>query len=76
MLKIGDKIKIHSVPDGFIHSDTVDVYKKLIERNRSVKINKIDEKGVCWYSCRFKVNGRWEYHDLTVLDSETNWIKV
>lgn len=77
MLKIGDKIRIVSIPSGYLHKDTRETYKKLIERNRSVRISSIDEFGQFWYNCRFKnENGNWIHHSLSVIKTDNNWIKV
>jgi len=83
-LKVGDRIRITAVPGegiaGYtIHKDTIRVYKKIIARKRSVRINKIDECGSPWYMVKFKnakLHGGWEYHFLTVADCDTNWVPV
>jgi hypothetical protein len=60
-----------------LHRDTRRVFKKLIARRRPVRIARIDEYGSPWYSCRFRMkDGRWEWHDLAVLEGEDNWIPV
>lgn len=82
MLRVGDRIRIISVPgegnpDYWLHRDTMRVFKKLVARNRSVRIFKIDEFGQPWYECRFKKrNGRFERHWLAVIDGENNWVRV
>ena len=81
-LKVGDRIRIVSVPgEGvagyWMHRDTRRVFKKLIARNRTVRIFKFDEYGMPWYECRFKRrNGRFEIHWLNVSDDEDNWVLV
>jgi hypothetical protein len=81
-LKIGDRIKIIGVPgDGVpgyvILQETVRVYKKLVVRNRPVRIREIDEFGAPWYICRFKKrDGTWEEHWLAVFATDNNWILV
>jgi len=81
-LKVGDRVRItgiagHGVPDYVISRDTVRVYKKLIARGRSVRINRIDEYGSPWYHCRFRTgDGKWEHHFLSVSGSDNNWVKV
>lgn len=80
-LKVGDRIRITSVPgegnpDYYIHPDTVRVYKKLIKRNRPVRIYELQD-GVPWYECRFRrKNGQLEYHFLAVYEDDNNWVKV
>lgn len=81
-LKVGDRIRIIDVPGKgipgyYLHSDTRRVFKKLIVRNRSLRIYQIDEYGCAWYACRFmRKNGRWEHHFLAIYDEEDNWVKV
>ena len=77
MLKINDRIRIVAVPDcSYIHTGTVRVFKKLIARNRPVRISRI-ENGIPWYNCRFKrKNGTWDRHSLAVCEGETNWVLV
>ena len=81
-LKVGDWIRITGVPGAgvlnyYIQKDTVRVYKKLVARNRPVRIRVIDEYGAPWYRCLFtKPNGKWEGHDLAVFDSDNNWMPV
>jgi len=80
-LKIGDKIRIVAVPGegikGYtIHPETVQVYKDVIARKRSVRISKIDEYGRPWYNVQFKVDGHWDWHSLCIMSSDTNWVPV
>lgn len=81
-LKVGDRIRITSVPgegvpNYYIHRDTSRVFKKLIARNRAVRVCEIDEYGQPWYICKFKKrNGCFETHFLAVLDGENNWVVV
>jgi hypothetical protein len=72
-LKVGDKIRFTEIPPEFlqkgyyIHHDTMRVYKKLLARNRSLRVYKIDEYGSPWIQCRFPLkDGRWERHHLVV----------
>jgi hypothetical protein len=81
-LKVGDKIRIVSVPgegvDGYyIHHDTRRVYKKIIARRRPVRICEVDGYGTPWYICKFRLkDGRWEKHYLSVSADEANWVRV
>ena len=81
-LRVGDWIRItgiagDGVPGYYILPETVRVYKKLVARNRPVRIREIDEYGAPWYRCMFRMrNGKWEGHDLAVFDSDGNWIPV
>lgn len=77
-LKIGDQIRITGIPEGcerrhYLHKETKEVYKKIVERGRPVRISRIDEDGIRWYTVRFKEDGAWVYHDLCVAESDTNW---
>ena len=80
-LKVGDKIKILSVPgegipNYYIDKDTVRVYKKIIARKRPVRIYEIQD-GQPWYAVKFRrKNGKWEYHFLSVMDEDANWVPV
>lgn len=69
-LKIGDRIRLTEMPPEFLregsylHPDTKRVYKKLIARNRPLRICQVRDGGP-WIHCRFRrKNGRWEYHWL------------
>ncbi len=81
-LKIGDKIRIVAIPgenvaNYCIHSETKKTYKKLIDRKRPVRINRVDEYGQPWYDFRFqKKNGSWERHTMCVMKDDDNWVKV
>ena len=81
-LRVGDRIRIVvlpgvGVPGYYLHRDTRAVFKKLIARARSVRIARIDEDGLPWYACRFRMkSGRWEWHYLAVCDSDNNWVPV
>lgn len=81
-LRIADRIRIVGVPgDGvpgyLISPETIRVYRKLLARNRSVRIRETDEFGSPWYLCRFKKpSGAWEEHSLAVFDTDNNWKPV
>jgi hypothetical protein len=81
-LKVGDKIRIISVPGGgvpgyYIHKGTVRVYKKIIARKRAVRISEIDEGGTPWYTVKLRQkNGTWACNHLAVLEDDQNWVKV
>jgi hypothetical protein len=80
-LKVGDLVRITDVAgngakDYYLHPETRRVYKKIIARNRPVRINRI-AYGEPWYTVGFKrKDGSWEWHDLSVNDSDNNWEKV
>lgn len=78
-LKIGDKIKILSIPEPhdnyYLHRETRDIYEKIIKRNKPVKIYDIDKDGIPWFYCKFKKkDGTWHHHYLSV-DCD-NWKKI
>ncbi len=81
-LRVGDRIRITGVPGegipGYgIQPETVRVYKKLLARNRPVRIYEINEYGQPWFQCKFKRrNGIWEEHTLAIFDDDTNWVPV
>lgn len=81
-LKIGDRVRIinipgYGIPDYYLHKGTRLVYKKIIARQRSVRISRIDECGDPWYTVKFrKKNGTIETHSLNVVATDNNWVKV
>ena len=78
-LKVGDRIRINDQLPAYstLHKETIRVWKKLVQRGRSVRIFKTDEYGAPWYRVRFKrKDGRWEYHELNVMDVDDNWVLV
>jgi hypothetical protein len=55
--------------------ETRRLYKKLIARGRSVRVFQVDEYGLPWIQCRFRLkSGKWEHHWLTVNDD--SWVQV
>jgi hypothetical protein len=80
-LKVGDRIRIIGIPgegrpNYYLHPDTKRVFKKLIARAKSVRIDRIDAQGP-WYTCRFRMkNGHSETHFVAVALDDTNWVKV
>ncbi|MEX2121804.1 MAG: hypothetical protein WD847_19635 [Pirellulales bacterium] len=70
-LKVGDRIRLVHMPTEFsqkeylIHRDTLRAYRRLIARQRSLRICEIDEGGCPWIQFRFKKkDARWEHHWL------------
>jgi hypothetical protein len=79
-LKVNDRIRIVKMPgaddpDYYMHDDTRWVFKKLIQRGRSLRINFVDKDGA-WFSCRFKVRGKWRHDYVCVYPNEDTWVKV
>ena len=84
-LKVGDKIRIVSVP-GFISGkkvknytiarETISAYKKLIARKRPVVISEIDEYGQPWFEFRLRKKGKYIYHSMAVFKEDDNWVRV
>lgn len=80
-LRVGDRIRVVRMPSGIdapgyvFHRDTRRLYERLIERGRPLRVNRIDEDGLPWITCRFKLaNGTWEWHWLAVNDD--SWVRV
>ncbi len=80
-LRVGDMVRIVRMPSGVdapgytFHRDTRRLYKRLIERRRSLRVFRITEDGLPWIHCRFRMkNGRWEYHWLAINDD--SWLRV
>src|SRR5437660_3280918 len=70
-LRVGDRIRLVRLPSEFnqpgyyLHRETRQVYKRLIERRRPLRVYKIDEWGLPWIRCRFRrKDGSWEYNSL------------
>jgi hypothetical protein len=60
-----------------MHRETRQVFQKLIARDRSVRICRIDEYGTPSYVCRFgKKNGQCGGEHLAVCDGDNNWVMV
>lgn len=77
-LKVGDRIRITSIPKiREWHPETVAVYKRLIARGRSVRIQEVPENGFPVFECRFREpDGSWVYQYWTVRDDDDNWVPV
>jgi hypothetical protein len=74
-LRVGDRIRIVRMPsDATTHGytflrDTRRLYQMLIARRRPLRIHEVDEWGLPWIRCRFRLrNGSWEHHCLVVND--------
>jgi hypothetical protein len=80
-LRVNDRIRfVHmptefSRPGYFVHRDTRRVYRRLIERGRSVRVFMIDEWKLPWIRCQFRLeDGRIEYHWLAI--NHDGWVRV
>jgi hypothetical protein len=80
-IRVGDQIRIVRMPEAFsrpgyrVHADTKWVFKKLIARGRPLRVSEIDEQGLPWVNCRFRMsNGTWRYDSLAI-DNDA-WEKV
>jgi hypothetical protein len=80
-LRVGDRIRIVQMPSYSMDAqfsflpETRGLYKKLITRGSAQRIFQIDECGLPWIYCRFRLrNGKWEHHWLAVNDD--SWVKV
>jgi len=70
-LRVGDKVRLVEIPPEFfsvgyfVHASTMRVYRKLLARDRPLRIRMIDFAGAPWVQCRFRrKSGGWETHDL------------
>lgn len=81
-LKVGDRIRIVSVPgegilDYTIHRETKSIYRRLVARRTPVRIQWIDSDDQPWFVCKFlKKNGRFEEHWLGIFADDDNWVLV
>jgi len=80
-LRVGDRIRIVKLPSYPPASwfkkfpETRRLDRKLIARNRAVKVYQIDKFGVPWICCVFRDKRTgWECHFLAVDDD--SWVKV
>lgn len=79
-LKVGDRIRIIGVPHGPNEDtpiETIQVFQRLIYRNRSVRIAYIQDD-LPWFECRFRTpGGDWVYHSIGLLPEEGHlWKRV
>jgi hypothetical protein len=76
-LQVNDSIRFVRLPSNLttLHPETYRLYAKLIKRGRPQRVFQIDEYGLPWIYCRFRLrNGKWEHHWLAVNDD--SWVKV
>ena len=83
-LRVGDRIRIVSMPSEFsrpgrfVHQDTLRVYRRLIERGRSVRVAYLEQWGEStapWIRCQFRQkDGSIEYHSLMI--NHDGWVRV
>lgn len=80
-LRVGDRVRIVRMPyDSYapgytFFPETRRLYKKLIARQRALRVYEIDEWDSPWIRCRFRrKNGTWEHHFLAIRDD--SWVKV
>jgi hypothetical protein len=81
-LRVGDNVRIIGIPGigiaGYVlHPDTKRAYQMLIARGRSVRICRIDEDGLPWFSFRIKQkNGIVVHHSMSIMRDDDNWVAV
>jgi hypothetical protein len=80
-LRVGDRVRIvqlpsyANLPGRTFHSETRELYERLIARRRSLRIYEVDADGLPWINCRFKLDdGTWEHHYLALNDD--SWERV
>jgi hypothetical protein len=80
-LRVNDRIRFVHMPTEFsqpgycVHRDTLRVYRRLIDRGRSVRVFMIDEWALPWVQFRFRrKDGRIEYHSLAI--NHDGWVRV
>jgi hypothetical protein len=63
-------------PGYFFAPETRRLYQRLIARRRPLRVFQIDEYGLPWVACRFRLpDGRWEHHWLAVNDDSWGRVK-
>ena len=83
-LKIGDKIRILSVPKADIKQRkreiaegqemagwTANTIELIIAQTPIVEIDTITEFGQAWFTCEIRVNGELETHEMAIVDDES-----
>ena len=80
-LRVGDRIRLVRMPSEFarpgyqLHRSTRQLYKRLIERARSLRVYEIDEWGLPNIACRFRQpDGMWVHHFLAI--NHDGWVRV
>src|SRR5665213_2831494 len=78
-LRVNDLIRVIGIPKDWdkpnhpIDPSTRDLFERLITRRRPLRICEIDERGIPWIQCRFRLpNGDWDDHSLAV-DTDDSW---
>jgi hypothetical protein len=70
-LKVGDKIRIISVPSGD-RGETAKVLQEIVDRGRPVRIFQIDEYKMPWFIVHIlRKNGRREIHSLAIMEDDS-----
>jgi hypothetical protein len=78
-LRVGDRIRFTVIPTGFslenCHEETLEAYRTLIARRRSVRVYELDQLKVPWIRFRIKLaDGTWENHSLLI--NHDGWVRV
>jgi hypothetical protein len=80
-LRIGDRIRLVAMPTEFaqagylLYPCTRRVYERLIARRRPVRVCRIDDWGIPWIRCQFRLkDGRRGYHSLAF--NHDGWVRV
>ncbi|MFO0798315.1 MAG: hypothetical protein U0804_12630 [Gemmataceae bacterium] len=79
-LRVGDRIRVVRLPSGWgrpgyhVPTCTRRLFRRLIERGRPLRVYEVDEDGLPWVRCRFRLAKGWEHHFLAVNDD--SWVRV
>lgn len=80
-LRVGDRIRLVAMPGEFaqagylLYPCTRRAYERLIARGRPVRVCRIDDWGIPWVRCHFRMeDGRWGYHSLAF--NHDGWVRV
>lgn len=80
-LRLGDRVRIvrmpgdANAPGWTFFPETRQLYTRLIARGRSVRVFRIDKRGLPWIRCRIRRrDGSWEHHSLAINDE--SWVRI
>lgn len=65
-LQVGDRVTLHSLPVGFLHPETRDIYRQVIQTQMELEVARLDANGLPWVDFEIVRNGEVEWHSLLI----------